>query len=117
MNVSRSSFAGPGESSAVRRVGDLKQATVFRKALFVPPGYSSLLFAHLHEANSCPMSTSLFRGFKSWVHKRLAFRHSPSSGQTQVSTFLLSSGIQHFVIHGLAFCAMSQHNETRRRML
>ena len=37
---------------------------VFRRAVFVPPGYTSLLFAHLYEESSCPLRTTLFAGFR-----------------------------------------------------
>ena len=40
---------------------------LFRRAAFVPPGYASLLFAHLYERASCRQSTSLFRGFREFM--------------------------------------------------
>ena len=51
------------------RLGNLNTPTIFRHAVFVAPGYSSLLFAHLYEANSCPQPTSLFRGFRRWMYR------------------------------------------------
>jgi hypothetical protein len=35
--------------------------------VFVPPGYASLLFAHLYEDSSCPLRTTLFAGFRSFL--------------------------------------------------
>lgn len=40
---------------------------LFRHAAFVPPGYASLLFAHLYEPSSCPLPTTLFAGFRRFV--------------------------------------------------
>lgn len=40
---------------------------LFRHATFVPPGYASLLFAHLYEPSSCPLPTTLFAGFRRFV--------------------------------------------------
>ncbi|KAL4448126.1 hypothetical protein ABPG75_005345 [Micractinium tetrahymenae] len=51
----------------VRRVEDLKAPTLFRHAAFVPPGYTSLLFAHLYEDASCPLPTRLFAGFRRFM--------------------------------------------------
>ncbi len=41
--------------------------TLFRHAAFVPPGYTSLLFAHLYEDASCPLPTRLFAAFRSFL--------------------------------------------------
>ena len=35
--------------------------TMLQQAIFVPPGYTSLLYAHGHEDNSCPYNTALFK--------------------------------------------------------
>lgn len=40
---------------------------LFRHAAFVPPGYASLLFAHLEEPSSCPLPTTLFAGFRRFL--------------------------------------------------
>lgn len=72
-----------GGKVAVRRIEELERPTVFHKALFVPPGYSSLLFAHLYEPNSCPYPTILFKGFKVWMHQRLKLRPSPVHKELQ----------------------------------
>lgn len=40
---------------------------MFRRAAFVPPGYTSLLFAHLYEDSSCQLPTSLFQGFRQFM--------------------------------------------------
>ena len=63
----------------LRRAGDLGQATVLESAAFVPPGYTSLLFAHLYETNSCPQPTSLFRGFRRWLLAPLGLDALPAS--------------------------------------
>lgn len=34
---------------------------MLQQAIFVPPGYTSLLYAHDHEDNSCPYNTALFK--------------------------------------------------------
>ena len=58
------------------RVEDLDGAAVFKQAVFVPPGYSSLLFANLYEPSRCRQLTSLFKDFKLWLHKRLQLLES-----------------------------------------
>jgi hypothetical protein len=45
----------------------LQGPVVFAHAVFVPPGYTSLLFAHLYEDSSCPLRTTLFAGFRSFL--------------------------------------------------
>lgn len=45
----------------------LQGPVTFRHAVFVPPGYASLLFAHLYEDSSCPLRTTLFAGFRSFL--------------------------------------------------
>ena len=37
------------------------------RAALVPPGYISLLFAHLYEDSSCPLPTPLFAGFRRFL--------------------------------------------------
>ena len=69
----------------MKRVEELAQPTLFRQALFVPPGYSSLLFAHLYESNSCPRPTWLFRGFRTWMHHRLGLQPLPGIKSSQAS--------------------------------
>jgi len=34
---------------------------MLQQAVFVPPGYTSLLYAHGNEDNSCPYNTALFK--------------------------------------------------------
>ncbi len=48
---------GPG---TVRQLHTLNK-TMLQQAIFVPPGYTSLLYAHGHEDNSCPYNTALFK--------------------------------------------------------
>ena len=35
--------------------------TLLHDAVFVPPGYTSLLYAHGNEDNNCPHNTALFK--------------------------------------------------------
>lgn len=49
-----------GGHGTVRRVHTLNK-TLLQQAVFVPPGYTSLLYAHGHEDNSCPYNTALFK--------------------------------------------------------
>ena len=52
----------------MRRVEDLGPGVLkLHTAAFVPPGYTSLLYAHLYENASCAFPTSLFRGFKAFM--------------------------------------------------
>lgn len=74
-----------GSQTGVRRLSALNSVTLFRQAVFVPPGYSSLLFAHLYDANSCPRPTSLFRGFRQWLYSH-ADLHSPQQNQDKQAT-------------------------------
>lgn len=60
-----------GRRRLVRRVAEVASPTRFGRAAFVPPGYSSLLFAHLFEDNSCPLPTSLFSGFRDFLLRSL----------------------------------------------
>lgn len=62
----------------MRRVGKMSGTILFEKAVFVPPGYTSFLFAHLEEANSCPHTTELFRGFRQWMLQPLGLFTPPS---------------------------------------
>ena len=61
----------------MRRAADLAPRTLLRNAVFVPPGYTSLLFAHLYEANSCPQAAPLFSGFRRWMHSHLGLQAAP----------------------------------------
>ena len=61
------SGAGGGTTPLVRRVEDVPGPVLFRHAAFVPPGYASLLFAHLYEDSSCPLPTDLFAGFRRFL--------------------------------------------------
>ena len=67
----------------MRRVEDLGPGVVkLRRAAFVPPGYSSLLYAHLYENASCAFPTSLFKGFKAFMLEPLGLlQQSPSHFQ------------------------------------
>jgi len=60
-----------GERRLVRRLGELAAPTLFERAAFVPPGYSSLLYAHLYEAASCARPTPLFAGFRDFLLRQL----------------------------------------------
>jgi hypothetical protein len=42
-------------------------ATLFRHAVFVPPGYTSLLFAQLDADADCRARTPLFAGFRRFM--------------------------------------------------
>ncbi len=53
---------------------------LFRHAAFVPPGYASLLFAHLYEPASCPLPTTLFAGFRRFMLGSFGL-HSGGSGR------------------------------------
>ena len=53
------------EASAVRRL-HLLPKTALRQAIFVPPGYTSLLYAYSYEDNSCPQHTALFKASLFW---------------------------------------------------
>lgn len=72
-----------GGQPLVRRVEGLGPgAFELRRAAFVPPGYTSLLFAHLYENASCPFPTPLFKGFRSFVLEPLGLmEHQPSQYQ------------------------------------
>ena len=59
--------ARQGPRRLVRRAEELPGPVVFQRAAFVPPGYTSLLFAHLYEESSCRQATALFRGFREFV--------------------------------------------------
>ena len=45
----------------------LQGPTLFREAVFVPPGYMNVLYAHQQEDNSCRQPTQLFQGFRDFV--------------------------------------------------
>lgn len=68
---------GEGGQRLLRRATELKSPTLMRHVVFVPPGYSSLLFAFLHSDNECPARTSLFRGFRTWVLAGLGLSPGP----------------------------------------
>ncbi|GAB4817514.1 hypothetical protein N2152v2_004560 [Parachlorella kessleri] len=59
--------ARQGPRRLVRRAEELPGPVVFQRAAFVPPGYTSLLFAHLYEEPSCRQATALFRGFREFM--------------------------------------------------
>ena len=40
---------------------------MLRRALFSPPGYTSIFYAHLSEAHSCPVAQPLFAAFRSFM--------------------------------------------------
>ena len=50
-----------GGRRLLRRARQLPGPVVLERAVLVPPGYSSLLYAHGREANSCPQGTELFK--------------------------------------------------------
>lgn len=56
-----------GGRRLAQRVGGLQRPTLFRRLAFVPPGYTSLMFAHLNEDSSCRAPTRLFSGFRRFV--------------------------------------------------
>ena len=68
----------------MRRAGNLSAKTLLKDAVFVPPGYSSLMFAHLYEANSCPQAAHLFIGFRTWMHANLGLGSAPSVPNTKL---------------------------------
>ncbi|KAK9846728.1 hypothetical protein WJX84_010568 [Apatococcus fuscideae] len=82
----------PGGQPLVRRVEGLGPgAFELRRAAFVPPGYTSLLFAHLYENASCPFPTPLFKGFRSFVLEPLGLmEHQPSQYQGPLKVVLVS---------------------------
>ena len=61
----------------------LQGPVLFRRAAFVPPGYASLLFAHLYEPASCPLPTSLFAGFRRFVLASFGLRAGGVPGTAQ----------------------------------
>ena len=64
----------------MRRVEDLGPGVVkLRRAAFVPPGYTSLLYAHLYENASCAFPTSLIKGFKAFMLEPLGLLQQPPS--------------------------------------
>ena len=65
-----------GRQRLVRRLAEVASPTRFGRAAFVPPGYSSLLFAHLYEDSSCPLPTSLFSGFREFLLRPMGL-HAP----------------------------------------
>lgn len=65
---------------ALPPVPTLQGPVLFRHAAFVPPGYASLLFAHLHEPSSCPLPTTLFAGFRHFMLEAFGLVGSPGSG-------------------------------------
>ncbi|KAI7846398.1 hypothetical protein COHA_000109 [Chlorella ohadii] len=74
------SWGGTGGRLLVRRVAGFKGPILFRHAAFVPPGYASLLFAHLYEPASCPLPTTLFAGFRRFMLGSFGL-HSGGSGR------------------------------------
>ena len=56
----------------------LQGPTLFQHAAFVPPGYTSLLFAHLYEPSSCPLPTTLFAGFRRFMLDAFGLAGSPA---------------------------------------
>ena len=65
-------WAGVGQP-LLQRGSSLPDPALFDQAAFVPPGYGSLLFAHLYENNTCPLSFpgSVFTAFRAWVRDSL----------------------------------------------
>lgn len=51
---------GQGGAGTARRLHTLDRG-LYERAIFVPPGYTSLLYAHGYEDNSCPYITALFK--------------------------------------------------------
>ncbi|KAK2077117.1 hypothetical protein QBZ16_004751 [Prototheca wickerhamii] len=67
--------AGRGEAvGEAAAVGGGRRPTRFLRAAVPPPGYSSLLFAHLYEDNSCAENTELFRGFRLFILELFGIR-------------------------------------------
>ena len=75
-----------GTGRLVRRLSDLAEPTLLARAAFVPPGYTSLLFAHLYEESSCPLPTALFRGFRDFLLRPLGLHEisAPVNGPIKV---------------------------------
>ena len=79
--------------------------TTMDRAAFVPPGYGSLLYAHLYEDNSCPYAfpTSVLKAFRAWVLESLGLPlHAPAADlrrPVQVRCLLLLS--LHNMLHAL----------------
>ena len=68
-----SSHAAAAGQPLLQRASALPDPAIFHHAAFVPPGYGSLLFAHLYENNSCPLGFpgSVFTQFRAWVRESL----------------------------------------------
>jgi len=54
----------------VRRLSTLKGATTWERLIFVPPGYTSTLFAYVTTDNECPVALRFFQGFRLWFMGR-----------------------------------------------
>ncbi|KAK9819676.1 hypothetical protein WJX72_000981 [[Myrmecia] bisecta] len=67
-----------------------QQITLFRKAIFVPPGYTSLLYAHLYQDNSCPHATPLFAGFRRFVMEPLGLYNLRPDVKAPIKILLIS---------------------------
>ncbi|KAL0034323.1 hypothetical protein WJX77_009296 [Trebouxia sp. C0004] len=79
-----------GGAGTVRQLHTLNK-TMLQQAIFVPPGYTSLLYAHGHEDNSCPYNTALFKGFREWFLGTLSLpSQGPSRAGQPVRVVLIS---------------------------
>ena len=94
------------------RASALLGRTLFRAAAFVPPGYSSIFFAHLYENGSCPYPTDLFAAFRHWVLGSLALAPDDSLSSQQ-PVRVRSVGCPECLQHTLLMCQVSRIHSTR----
>ncbi|KAL6777349.1 hypothetical protein ACKKBF_B21175 [Auxenochlorella protothecoides x Auxenochlorella symbiontica] len=62
-------LTGGAKLAPVPRLSDITgpKRPLYTAAAFPPPGYTSLLFAHLYEPSSCPRPTPLFADFRAFL--------------------------------------------------
>lgn len=86
-SLERLSSGGPW---TVRQLHTLNK-TMLQQAILVPPGYTSLMYAHGYEDNSCPYNAALFKGFREWFLGTLGLSsQGPSRAGQPVRVVLIS---------------------------
>ncbi|KAK3238858.1 hypothetical protein CYMTET_51167 [Cymbomonas tetramitiformis] len=75
----------------LRRLHDITTPTIFRHAIFVPPGYSSIMFAHIDQPNSCPQQFGLWRDFRRFLLQPFGLAHAADLEEGQRSTMPANS--------------------------
>ena len=74
-----------GGPRTVRQLHTLNK-TMLQQAILVPPGYTSLLYAHGYEDNGCPYNAALFK-----VSGFAAMHKTDCSGEARLVLHLPSS--------------------------